>query len=169
MSFKFTPDYIYAPDASLGITDWRFNDDLRRFFPKLESNDAITKLLIRRKVVQQSQTDPEYSCSYFYFATKQAAVSFLKRLNAVKEIATYETPKPIPEEMVAFDVKDWRTIRKYLHENLTGEQWNKLVTGPLKEIGMYEIICFKNGVGQPMLMFKAEMEAEMKRLKKVKK
>ena len=165
---KYVIADISAPSKKYDIKTWNFSADLQKFFGDLDNNE-ITKLLIKRRVVKKSQTDPESSCSYFYFTTKAEAVMFLNRLNTVEEIRNYEEPEPLPEEMLAFAADDWRTIRKYLHENLTGEQWNKLVTGPLKEIGMYEIICFKNGVGQPMLMFKAEMEAEMKRMKKVKK
>ena len=158
---------VYAPDAAMKITDWSFSADLQKFFPNLDNNE-ITDLLVRRRVVKKSQTDPESSCSYFNFKTREQAQNFLMRLNAVKEIADYVEPEPLPEEMLAFAAEDWRKIRAYLHENLTGEQWRALVTGPLKEIGMYEILCLKDGLGQPFLMFKAEMESVMKREKKKK-
>jgi hypothetical protein len=162
---KFELADIYAPDKKLDITTWNFSADLQKFFGDLDNNE-ITDLLIKRRVVKKWQTDPESSCSYFYFTTKAQATAFLNRLNTVEEIRNYEEPEPLPEEMVAFAAEDWRTIRKYLHENLTGEQWHKLVTGPLKEIGMYELVCVENGLGEPRLYFKAEIEAEMKREKK---
>ena len=163
MKFPFTD--IFRPDEKLGEEFWTFSADLQKFFGDLDNNE-ITDLLVRRRVVMKSQTDPESSCSYFYFKTYEQAIAFLKRLNALKEIAGYVEPEPLPEEMLAFAAEDWRKIRAYLHEKLTGDQWRALVTGPLKEIGMYEILCVKNGLGQPMLMFKAEMEAEMKAMKK---
>jgi hypothetical protein len=157
---------IYRPDKKLGIDTWNFSADLQKFFGDLDNNE-ITDLLVKRRVVKKSQTDPESSCSYFYFKTKAQAVAFLKRLNAVKEIAGWQEPEPLPEEMLAFAADDWRKIRTFLKELLTPDQWAKLQGGPMKEIGMYEILCLKDGLGQPFLAFKAEMEAMARRRSRV--
>jgi hypothetical protein len=130
---QFQANDIYAPDKKIGIDTWNFNSDLRQFFPTQKyGNNDIGKILVKRRVIKASQVDTEFSCLYASFKTKKEALAFLKRLNALPEVAGWEEPEPLPEEMIAFDVNDWRKIRKYLFDNLTGEQWHKLVTGPLK-------------------------------------
>ena len=125
MSFQFTPDYIYAPDASLEITDWRFSQDLRQFFPKLKSNHEIGDLLAKRKIVtRREQLDCEYSCTYGYFKTERAAKVFLKRLNAMPEVKNYTEPQP--KTLVAMAEDDWKLLRHTLYEMLTPKQYKKL-------------------------------------------
>ena len=122
MSFQFTPDYIYAPDASLEITDWRFSEDLRQFFPKLKSNHEIGDLLTKRKIVtRQKQLD---SAGNATFKTERAAMAFLKRLNAMPEVKNYTEPKP--KTLVAMAEDDWKLLRHTLYEMLTPKQYKKL-------------------------------------------
>jgi hypothetical protein len=146
---KFELADVYRPDKALDIKTWNFSADLQKFFGDLDNNE-ITDLLIKRRIVKKSQTDPESSCSYFYFTTKAQAVAFLKRLNATKEVANYEPPPPLPEELVAFDVNDWRKVRATLKKMLTAEQWQAL-----PDVGVYELVTNSHG----SVMFKAEIEA----------
>jgi hypothetical protein len=132
---KFTPDYIYAPDASLDIKDWRFSQDLRQFFPtwsRTRGNHGIGDLLCSRGVVAVSDSDCEYSCEIdceysctnVYFKTKRAATAFLKRLNAMPEIKNYTEPQP--KTLVAMAEDDWKLLRHTLYEMLTPKQYAKL-------------------------------------------
>lgn len=131
MSFTFTPDYIYAPDASLDIKEWRFAQDLRQFFPATEGrgkygNNTIGDILVKRGVIAKGNSmtlDTEYSCVYVDFRTKAAADKFLKRLNALPEVKNWEPPKPTH---YVLEATEWDRMAKFLKYTLTADQFQAL-------------------------------------------
>jgi hypothetical protein len=123
---NFDMTWIYGPDASLGITDWRFSDDLRRFFPKLNNHEITTELKCKGVINNRCQSDSEYSCTYVYFKSEVSAKAFLKRLNALPEIANYVPPPPVPDKLVAMSEEHWKALRSFLKATLTAEQYDAL-------------------------------------------
>lgn len=122
----FDKTWIYAPDASLDITDWRFSDDLRRFFPKLNNHEITTELKCKGVINRRCQADSEYSCTYVYFKSEASALAFLKRLNALPEIANYVPPPPVPDKLVAMSEEHWNALRTFLKGALTPEKYAEL-------------------------------------------
>ena len=117
MSFQFDRSYIYAPDASLDIKDWRFSQDLRQFFPETDGrgkygNNTIGDILKKRGVInRQGSVDCEYSCTYAYFNSERAALAFLKRLNAMPEVKNYVEPKRPPAKGIYMSVEELDGVR----------------------------------------------------------
>ena len=129
MSFVFTPDYIYAPDKSLDIKNWRFAQDLRQFFPQTEGrgkygNNTIGDILIKRGVANRlCSVDTEYSCTYVDFKSKRAADAFLKRLNAMPEVKDWKAPEPTHFLITA---SEWNRMTAFLKKTLTAKQMDAL-------------------------------------------
>lgn len=116
-------DHIALPDGD-DLTDYTFSDDLRRLFPTFESNHQIADELEKRGVIEPGTDDNEYSCTYVYFKTEDAARAFLDRLNQQPEIRGDD--KPVSKITYVIEEDEWNRLKMFLKATLTADQYTAL-------------------------------------------